>query len=51
MGLLTSTQFHTLIRIMHGEHTKIIVRLSDKSTLITKITTVEISSQYINFNY
>ena len=26
MGLLTSTQFHTLIRIMHGVHKKMIVK-------------------------
>ena len=25
-GLLTSTQFHTLIRIMHGVHMKMIVK-------------------------
>ena len=26
MGLLTSTQFHTLIRIMHGVHKEMIIK-------------------------
>jgi hypothetical protein len=48
MGLLTSTQFHILIRIMHGEHMKMIVRTKWQGCiLITKIITVEIISQYV----
>ena len=53
MGLLTLTQFYRLIRIMHGVHMHIYDiendYLSDKGILITKISPVEFSSQYINF--